>query len=40
MVPWVECPVFDLDLAQPVEQRYRRVPPEMIEKGYQDFAPD
>ena len=33
MVPWIECPVFDLDLAQPVEQRYRGVPPEMIEKG-------
>ena len=33
MLPWIECPTLDIDLADPVEQRYRHLPPEVFEKG-------
>lgn len=33
MVPWVECPTIDMDLAMPIEDRYRDVPSEALDKG-------
>lgn len=33
MSRWVECPVIDVDLAVPIDERYRNVPAEAFEKG-------
>src|SRR5947209_6535941 len=33
MVPWIERPVLDIDLAEPAERRYERVPREAFAEG-------
>ncbi len=33
MDPWIECSTIDLDLARPIDRRYRDLPPEVFEKG-------
>src|SRR5262245_49962634 len=33
MVPWLERPCIEIDVAQPMEHRYRSVPPEAFAAG-------
>ena len=33
MLPWIECPTIDVDLADPIGERYRHLPAEVFEKG-------
>ncbi len=32
-LPWVECPVFDVDYDRPIEQRYADAPSEILAMG-------